>query len=77
MKLIPPKYLEMRIIKIERAVYLTRIRMLVSQFEPSVPQPNKSETSSSGDGEYVHVNSQNSESPTYDPIWPTYQSPDF
>ena len=47
------------------------------QFEPSVPQSNKSETSSSRASEYVHVNSQNSVYPTYEPIWTTYQSPDF
>ena len=35
--------------------------------EPSVPQSNKSKTSSSGASEYVHVNTQNSASPTYDP----------
>ena len=32
------------------------------QFEPSVPQSNKSETSSSGASEYIHGNSQNSAS---------------
>ena len=47
------------------------------QFEPSVPQSNKSETSSSGASEYVHVNSQKLASPTYDPTWHTYQSSIF
>ena len=42
------------------------------KFELSVPQSNKSETSSSRASEYVHVNSQNSASPTFDPTWPTY-----
>ena len=37
------------------------------QFELSVPQSNKSETSSLGASEYDHVNSHNSASPTYDP----------
>ena len=58
---------------IGRAVYLTQIRMLPNLNR----QSNKSETSSSGVSEYVHVNSQNSASPTYDPTWFTYQSPDF
>ena len=46
------------------------------QFEPSA-QSNKSETSSSGANEYIHVNSHNSASPTYNPTWPTYQLSDF
>ena len=56
---------------------LFNINTYAPKFEPSISQSNKSKTSSSGASEYVHVNSQNAASPTYDPTWPTYQSPDF
>ena len=70
-KLIPHKYLEMHITKIARVVYLTKT-LTLHNFTVSTTV-----TSGSRASENVQVNSQILASPTYDPIWPTYQSSDF